>query len=80
MIAVSESVKEYLLDIGVKAERIALVHNSIRWDEQSIQNSEPSFRESLGWGKDCFVVLVVGRLRPEKGLGLFTGRFGNCRS
>lgn len=69
MIAVSESVKEYLLDIGIKAERIALVHNSIRWDEQSIQNSDPSFRESLGWGKNCFVVLVVGRLEPEKGQG-----------
>lgn len=69
MIAVSESVKEYLLDIGIKAERIALVRNSIRWDEQSIQNSDPSFRKSLGWGKDCFVVLVVGRLESEKGQG-----------
>ena len=67
MIAVSESVKEYLLDIGVKAERIALVHNSVRWDEQPIQNSDPSFRQSLGWGKDCFVVLVVGRLEAVKG-------------
>lgn len=69
MIAVSESVKEYLLDIGIKAERIALVHNSVRWDEQPIQNSEPSFRQSLGWGKDCFVVLVVGRLEAVKGYG-----------
>lgn len=69
MIAVSESVKEYLLDIGIKSERIALIHNSIQWDEQSIQSRDPSVRESLGWGKDCFVVLVVGRLEPEKGQG-----------
>ncbi|MBI5306834.1 MAG: glycosyltransferase, partial [Planctomycetes bacterium] len=69
MIAVSESVKEYLLDIGIKAERIALVHNSVRWDEQPIQNSEPSLLQSLGWGKDCFVVLVVGRLEAVKGYG-----------
>lgn len=67
MIAVSESVKEYLLDIGVKAECVALVHNSVRWDEQPTQNSDPSFRQSMGWGKDCFVVVVVGRLEAVKG-------------
>lgn len=67
MIAVSESVKEYLLAIGVKEECIALVHNSVRWDEQPMQNTELSIRQSLGWGKDCFVVLVVGRLEAVKG-------------
>lgn len=66
-IAVSESVREYLQETGIKANQIFTIYNSIRWTEQPIQNRDFSLRESLGWGRDSFVLVTVGRLEPEKG-------------
>lgn len=67
-IAVSETVCEYLQQLGIQNRQISLIHNSIHMSEQYIKAGNSSLRESLGWGKDTYVVIVVGRLEPVKGL------------
>lgn len=66
-IAVSESVYEYLIEIGINKNNISLIYNSIKLPERISEGRDLSLRESLGWGKDTFVVIVVGRLEPVKG-------------
>ncbi len=66
-IAVSEAVETYLRQTGIPAERIALIHNSLRLPAESVATTH-DLRPSLGWGDDAFVVVVVARLEPVKGV------------
>jgi glycosyltransferase involved in cell wall biosynthesis len=66
-IAVSEAVYEYLKELGTETRRISLIHNAIHLMEQNQKTIHPSFRESIGWEKNHYVVIVVGRLEPVKG-------------
>ena len=65
-IAVSESVSEYLQRIGIQRNIISLIHNGIKLEEDN-QTHNLTIRESIGWSKDTYVVIAVGRLEPEKG-------------
>ncbi len=66
-IAVSESVYEYLIEIGINRNNISLIYNSIKLPERISEGRDLSIRESFGWGRDTFVVIVVGRLETVKG-------------
>lgn len=66
-IAVSESVYEYLIEIGINRDNITLIYNSIKMPEKTSEGRDLSIRESIGWGRDTFVVIVLGRLEPVKG-------------
>lgn len=66
-IAVSEAVETYLRQTGIPAERITLIHNSLRLSVEGVTPA-PNLRASLGWGDDAFVVVVVARLEPVKGI------------
>lgn len=66
-IAVSRSVYEYLLEIGISEGDISLIYNSTRVTEKGSLTRNVSLRESLGWGRDAFVVIAVGRIEPVKG-------------
>ncbi len=66
-IAVSEAVETYLRGAGIPAEKIALIHNSLRPPAES-PATPPDFRRELGWGDDAWIVAVVARLEPVKGI------------
>jgi len=66
-IAVSEAVETYLQQTSIPAKKISLIHNSLRTTVSSVTNT-PNFRQLTGWGADVFVVIVVARLEPVKGI------------
>ena len=66
-VAVSEAVYAYLQSIGIPSDRISLIHNSIQLPAQPLPERDLSFRKSLGWAEDTYVVVVVARLEPVKG-------------
>jgi glycosyltransferase involved in cell wall biosynthesis len=66
-IVVSEAVYAYLQSIGIPPDRISLIHNSIQLPAQPPVERDLSFRKSLGWPEDTYVVVVVARLEPVKG-------------
>lgn len=66
-IAVSEAVETYLHGMGIPAKKIALIHNSLR-PPAEITAAPPDFRRKLGWGDDAWIVAVVARLEPVKGI------------
>ena len=68
VIAVSDAVKDKLLQAGVKQEKIRIINNGINL--RPFRNASPSLRESAG-GKDVPVVGFVGRLSSEKGCDIF---------
>jgi 1,2-diacylglycerol-3-alpha-glucose alpha-1,2-galactosyltransferase len=68
VIAVSDHVKEALLDLGVK-KPIFVLGNSI--DVESVANARTKrdvIRYRLGLGQKDFLVLSVGQLQPRKGI------------
>lgn len=67
-IAVSQSVYDYLADIGVGRDNISLIYNSIKLPEAPLKPRYLALRESIGWDKDACVVIAVGRLEPVKGI------------
>ncbi len=68
-ITVSVSVTSYLRNLGIKNEFIHLIHNAIHLKNNTTdQNSLELLRDTFGWNKSCFVVIVVARLEPVKGI------------
>ncbi|MCL4300663.1 MAG: glycosyltransferase [Anaerolineae bacterium] len=66
-VAVSEAVQSYLQGLGIHAERIALIHNSLSLAPFPAAREEHPLMQALGWGKEVYVVIVVARLEPVKG-------------
>ncbi len=68
VVAVSDEVKQRLLNAGVRKEKIHLVRNGI--DLRPFDNARPSLRgDSIG--DSALIVGLVGRLSREKGVDLF---------
>lgn len=68
-IAVSEANRRYLIEEkGLPAQKIVVIHNG-----SDVSRFEPShrapggLRQSLGFDEDDLVLVVVGRLEPQKG-------------
>ena len=74
-IAVSESINTYLQKNGIPSERINLIHNSLSLPARSSSRSGLPLLQSLGWGKEAYVVIVVARLEPVKGHTFFIEAF-----
>lgn len=66
-IAVSDSVLEYLKELGVSRSAISLIYNGISMADEPAPSPPISLRASLGWGEDAFIVITVGNLRQVKG-------------
>lgn len=65
-ITVSDSIRQYLFQLGV--EKVALIHNAIDMAKfQPADGSLPVWRAGRGWGRDKFVIVMVGRLEAQKG-------------
>jgi len=65
IIAISRAVKIDLIDSGVPAEMITIIHNGI--DLSKFANVKGTLRKELGLSPDIPIVGIVARLVPEKG-------------
>ncbi|WP_454142309.1 glycosyltransferase [Methylocaldum sp. MU1018] len=75
-IAVSESVYEYLGELGIPATRISLIHNAIEYIDEPLPRRNAPFFKTLGWDSEAFVLTVVGRLESVKGHGFLFDALG----
>lgn len=67
VIAVSESMKTLLVQLGVQEEKIRLIYNAIELPHQNPEGATV-VRDRHGLAPDRKVIGVIGRLSPEKGL------------
>ncbi len=69
VVAISDVSRQALLDAGVPERKIHVIHNGI--DVERFRPPDPSERQAvrvgLGLGDATFVVVLPGRLTPEKG-------------
>jgi glycosyltransferase involved in cell wall biosynthesis len=68
IVAVSNEVKQRLLNAGVKAQKIHLIRNGI--DLRPFAKAIPSLREDTN-ADQTLIVGWIGRLSPEKGVDIF---------
>lgn len=68
-IAVSQSVYDYLVKLGISENKITLIKNGLTPPSDSSQNEivSDAIRKQFGWSSNHFVVAIVGRLEPVKG-------------
>lgn len=64
IIAVSNMVREHLVNIGVNADNIKVIQNGIYISDEIINYN---LREELGLDEDCILIGVLARLAKEKG-------------
>jgi glycosyltransferase involved in cell wall biosynthesis len=68
LIAVSHATKGEMVNAGIPANVVSVIHNSIDTDAWSPKRLSGTFREELGLGRAFPVIGYVGRIMPEKGL------------
>ncbi len=66
-VAVSEANYTYLQQIGIPRQKVSLIYNSIQLPESTTRQRGIPLLQSLGWGPETYVVIVVARLEPVKG-------------
>ena len=71
VLAISEVVKDALVDLGVKESKVAMVHNGILLGEREESAGSEKFRASWGVPADAPLVGLVGRLVDWKGPDYF---------
>ena len=64
--AVSENLKQFMVEEGIPARRIEVVHNGVHIGPQPTDEDRAAARTRLGLTSDAFVVGTVGRLDPVK--------------
>ncbi len=65
-IAVSSSVNDYVIGLGVAESKISVISNGIDTN-YTYKKTQLSLKERIGWSSENFVIIVVGRLEPIKG-------------
>jgi glycosyltransferase involved in cell wall biosynthesis len=68
VIAVSEDLRDFMIQRGVAAEKITVLHNAIDVDAWKRKNVPSTIREELQISPQSHVIGIVGRLRYEKDL------------
>lgn len=71
IIAISREVKESLLEIGVAADKIQIIHNAVDLDEFNLVISGKPYRDEIGVADGESLIGVVGRIVPHKGQDIF---------
>ena len=67
IIAVSNAVKQHLVDQGMPSQRITVVHNGVDLQAVSRAKDAPSVRREWGLPAAAPLLITVGRLTPAKG-------------
>ncbi len=66
IIAVCREGREIMIENGVKPERIVVIYNGIEPAGTPVKSA--SIRRELGLSDECFVMTILARFAPEKGL------------
>ncbi|MEA2020604.1 MAG: glycosyltransferase [Patescibacteria group bacterium] len=81
VIAVSDLVKESLVkEYFLPEEKVEVIYNGIEIDKFEIRNTKSKIRKELEVGEDNKVLLYVGRIEKEKGLGKLLRAVSNIKS
>ncbi len=67
IIAVSDAVKQEILNHGISSEKLVTIYNGIDIKRFNNRINENNIRKKLGIEDDCKVIGTVGRLSEEKG-------------
>lgn len=70
IIVLAQGVKDDLTPIGIPEGKVSVFTNWLDLKNQFYPQDKIRCREKLGLGKNDFIALFVGRLSPEKGVGL----------
>lgn len=71
VIAVSEQIKNDLINAGVLEYKIIKVHNAINLNQYSQEYGNPVLRNEYGISNHCTIIGTIGRLSSEKGQIVF---------
>ncbi len=66
IIAVCNEGRDIMIDNGVKPERIAVIFNGIEPADKPVRSE--AIRKELALSDDCFIMAILARFAPEKGL------------
>ncbi|AIE86450.1 glycosyl transferase family protein [Fimbriimonas ginsengisoli Gsoil 348] len=66
LIAVSQQVKDHLVEQGVREEKITVVYNGLEMEEPSLDRD--AARTRLGLSPDAIVLGTIARVTPAKGI------------
>ena len=71
VIAVSDPVKDKILNCGMPPAKVKIIQNGINVKKFNLSyNNRKKIRQELGIPESCIVIGTVGRLTEEKGLGI----------
>ena len=76
LVAVSDFVRDLLLQDGIPEERIRVIYNGTEFADSEVPPPDGSVRGELGIPQESLLVGTVGRVRPEKGQLLAVEAFG----
>jgi glycosyltransferase involved in cell wall biosynthesis len=80
IVAVSESLQQYLLDVvGAPADRVQVIHNGVSTETFRPRQRSPGLRHELGVPEDAIVIGCVARLHPVKNHDLLVDAFARLR-
>lgn len=80
VVAVSKTVSDLLKDrVGVRADRVRIVHNGVDTDRFCPQPDDGRFRAALGLAPDVPIIGSIGRLEPIKGYEVMVEAFALLR-
>jgi len=69
VVAVSGAMGERVIELGVPRERVVVQHNAVDGEKFSLRDRDEA-RKRLGISPKGPMILYVGNLRPEKGVGV----------
>lgn len=71
VISVSDTMREQLIGMGIRENRITVIRNALVIDEYQPNKDNNDFRRELGIDDDVKIIANIGRLSPEKGQDIF---------
>ena len=80
VIAISEAVRDVLLDRGVEADRVTVIRSAVDADRFATNPDKVAFRREFGIGDDDRVIAAAGQLIPRKGHRYLLEAVANLRA
>jgi glycosyltransferase involved in cell wall biosynthesis len=75
ILAVSNALKERVIDLGIPREKVVMHHNGVNGDQFTVRDAH-EVRQRLGLRQDRKLVCYVGNLKPEKGVDVLIEAMG----
>ena len=79
IVAVSNAVKNSLIEHGIDENRIIVIHNGIDIYKYN-KKPNPKIKEDLSIPQDAFIFLTIGRLIPQKGIDVLLKAFAKIQN